>query len=166
LPIRNIFVPQVGHTPWVAGLPFFMVTALGFFISFLALHFTQYPCIDFLLNRLILSASEFADLFCSHLSIAFRADPVVALDTLIHGFLKTARRAITNVLSVWMNSSGHFDLLSVFLPPGTVLCYCLPLNHLRHDYMYIVLVTNGPEKDRGVFLSYLHTQLGITDNTQ
>jgi hypothetical protein len=29
LPILNIFVPQVGHTPWVAGLPFFMVTFLA-----------------------------------------------------------------------------------------------------------------------------------------
>jgi hypothetical protein len=41
LPILNILVPQVGHTPWVAGLPFFIVISLGFFISFLALHFTQ-----------------------------------------------------------------------------------------------------------------------------
>jgi hypothetical protein len=41
LPILNILVPQVGQTPWVAGLPFFMVIALAFFISFLARHFTQ-----------------------------------------------------------------------------------------------------------------------------
>jgi hypothetical protein len=41
LPMRNIFVPQVGQTPWVAGLPFFMVIALAFFISFLARHLTQ-----------------------------------------------------------------------------------------------------------------------------
>jgi len=43
--MRNILVPQEGHSPWVAGLPFFMVTALVFFISFLALHFTQYASI-------------------------------------------------------------------------------------------------------------------------
>jgi hypothetical protein len=41
LPILNILVPQVGHTPWVAGLPFFMVMDLAFFISFLARHLTQ-----------------------------------------------------------------------------------------------------------------------------
>jgi hypothetical protein len=41
LPILNILVPQVGHIPEVAGLLFFMVMALAFFISFLARHFTQ-----------------------------------------------------------------------------------------------------------------------------
>jgi hypothetical protein len=45
LPILNIFVPQLGQTPWVAGLPFFMVMLLASFISFFALHFTQYPSI-------------------------------------------------------------------------------------------------------------------------
>jgi hypothetical protein len=29
LPILNTFVPQVGQTPWVAGLPFFMVILLA-----------------------------------------------------------------------------------------------------------------------------------------
>ena len=43
--MRNIFVPQLGQTPWVAGLPFFMVIALASFISFFARHFTQYACI-------------------------------------------------------------------------------------------------------------------------
>jgi hypothetical protein len=42
LPILNILVPQVGHTPWVAGLPFFIVICFASFISLLALHFTQY----------------------------------------------------------------------------------------------------------------------------
>jgi len=49
-PIRNIFVPQEGHVPWVAGLPFFIVIAFGSFISFLARHFTQYACIFHLLS--------------------------------------------------------------------------------------------------------------------
>ena len=40
-PIRNILVPQVGQTPCVAGLPFFMVIDLASFISFFARHFTQ-----------------------------------------------------------------------------------------------------------------------------
>jgi len=40
-PIRNILVPHTGHTPWVAGLPFFIVMALAFFISLLVLHLTQ-----------------------------------------------------------------------------------------------------------------------------
>jgi hypothetical protein len=40
-PILNIFVPQVGHTPWVAGLPFFIVILLGSFISLFSRHFTQ-----------------------------------------------------------------------------------------------------------------------------
>jgi len=45
LPILNTLVPQVGHTPWVAGLLFFMTMLLGFLISFLARHFTQYACV-------------------------------------------------------------------------------------------------------------------------
>jgi len=45
LPMRNILVPHVGQTPWVADLPFFMVMALASFISFFARHLTQYACI-------------------------------------------------------------------------------------------------------------------------
>lgn len=37
------FVPHLGHTPCIAGLPFFMVMCLGFRISTLVLHFMQYP---------------------------------------------------------------------------------------------------------------------------
>ena len=37
-----IVVPHTGHFPFVAGFPFFSVTATGSFISRLALHFTQY----------------------------------------------------------------------------------------------------------------------------
>ena len=33
-PILNILVPQVGHVPWVAGLPFFIVMALASFVGF------------------------------------------------------------------------------------------------------------------------------------
>jgi len=44
-PILYIFVLQVGQVPFVAGLPFFMVTDFGFFISLLVLHFTQYPVV-------------------------------------------------------------------------------------------------------------------------
>jgi hypothetical protein len=44
LPILNILVPQLGHTPCVAGLPFFMVMDLALLMSFLARHFTQYAC--------------------------------------------------------------------------------------------------------------------------
>ena len=43
-PILNIFVPHVGHTPWVAGFPFFIVMLLVSFISFLDRHLTQYAC--------------------------------------------------------------------------------------------------------------------------
>jgi hypothetical protein len=42
LPILKTFVEQVGQTPWVAGFLFFMMIALGFFMSLLARHFTQY----------------------------------------------------------------------------------------------------------------------------
>ncbi len=35
-------VPQVGHFPFKAGLPFLRVTLSGFSTSFFALHFTQY----------------------------------------------------------------------------------------------------------------------------
>ena len=41
LPILNILVPQSGQTPWVAGLPFFIVTAFSSFMVFLARHLTQ-----------------------------------------------------------------------------------------------------------------------------
>ena len=40
--MRNNFVPQSGHTPWMAGRPFFIVTSCALAISFFALHFTQY----------------------------------------------------------------------------------------------------------------------------
>ena len=40
-PILNILVPQVGHDPWVAGRPFFIVICCGFFISCWLLHFMQ-----------------------------------------------------------------------------------------------------------------------------
>jgi hypothetical protein len=38
-------VPQTGHLPFVAGLPFFMVTDSTFSASLLVRHFTQYICI-------------------------------------------------------------------------------------------------------------------------
>jgi hypothetical protein len=44
--MRNILVPHTGQTPCVAGLPFFMVMPLAFFISLLARHLTQYACIQ------------------------------------------------------------------------------------------------------------------------
>ena len=36
LPIRNILVEQTGHTPWVAGRPFFIVMAWALLISLLS----------------------------------------------------------------------------------------------------------------------------------
>jgi hypothetical protein len=41
--ILNITVPQVGHFPLIAFRPFFIVSSTASTISFLALHFTQYP---------------------------------------------------------------------------------------------------------------------------
>ncbi len=41
-PIRNIPVPHLGQVPFMAFLLFFIVILLGFFISRLALHLTQY----------------------------------------------------------------------------------------------------------------------------
>ncbi|MBI2863650.1 MAG: hypothetical protein HYX94_03710 [Chloroflexi bacterium] len=49
-PILNSLVPQTGHVPSVAGLLFFKVTALGFLISLLALHLTQYASMYSLLS--------------------------------------------------------------------------------------------------------------------
>lgn len=40
-PILNILVPQSVQVPSADGLPFFIVTSVAFFISFLALHFMQ-----------------------------------------------------------------------------------------------------------------------------
>ena len=36
-------VPHVGQVPLIALRPFFIVSSTAFEISFLALHFTQYP---------------------------------------------------------------------------------------------------------------------------
>ena len=47
LPILNSVVPQTGHTPLVAGLPFFITTSCGFLISLFVLHFMQYASIVF-----------------------------------------------------------------------------------------------------------------------
>ena len=44
-PIRKIFVPQTGHVPLVAGLPFFRVTCSGPLISLFVLHLRQYASI-------------------------------------------------------------------------------------------------------------------------
>ncbi len=44
LPMRKTEVPQLGHTPLMAGFPFLSVTFWGSFISTLVLHFTQYAC--------------------------------------------------------------------------------------------------------------------------
>lgn len=41
LPMRNILVPQTGHVPWVAGLPFFRVTSVGLLISLFVRHLRQ-----------------------------------------------------------------------------------------------------------------------------
>jgi|GEM_PF-2741230 len=41
-PILNIFVPQTGHLPSVAGRPFFIVIWTASLISRFVLHFTQY----------------------------------------------------------------------------------------------------------------------------
>ena len=46
-PMRYILVLHTGHVPRVAGLPFFMVTWLGFLISRIARHLRQYACIRF-----------------------------------------------------------------------------------------------------------------------
>lgn len=44
-PILNILVPQTEQMPWVAGLPFFMVTFFSSFIVLFALHLTQYASV-------------------------------------------------------------------------------------------------------------------------
>ena len=43
--MRNIFVPQTGQLPCVAGLPFFIVTFFSSFIVLFALHLTQYASV-------------------------------------------------------------------------------------------------------------------------
>lgn len=43
--IRYNPVPQSGQRPFMAGRPFFIFTFWASFISFLALHFTQYASI-------------------------------------------------------------------------------------------------------------------------
>jgi len=40
--MRKTLVPHVGQVPLTAGLPFFSLVSLGFFISRFVLHFTQY----------------------------------------------------------------------------------------------------------------------------
>jgi hypothetical protein len=41
--ILNMTVPQVGHLPFMALRPFFIVSSTASMISFFALHLTQYP---------------------------------------------------------------------------------------------------------------------------
>ena len=43
--ILNIPVPQTGHLPFIAFLPFFIVVSAASFISLFDLHFTQYASI-------------------------------------------------------------------------------------------------------------------------
>jgi hypothetical protein len=45
-PILNNLVLQTPQVPWVAGRPFFKVTAVGFWISFFSLHLKQYASIS------------------------------------------------------------------------------------------------------------------------
>ncbi len=49
MPMRYILVPQAGHVPLVAGFPFFIVTAVGFCISFFVRHLRQYASIPYYL---------------------------------------------------------------------------------------------------------------------
>ena len=44
-PIRNSFVPQTLHVPWVAGFPFFIVICCGLWMSRFVRHFMQYASI-------------------------------------------------------------------------------------------------------------------------
>jgi len=44
-PILYIPHPHTGHTPFVAGFPFFIVTFSASFISLFSLHFTQYASV-------------------------------------------------------------------------------------------------------------------------
>ena len=46
LPILNTLVPQTEQVPWVAGLPFLSVTAVGLRTSRFVLHFMQYASIE------------------------------------------------------------------------------------------------------------------------
>ena len=41
-PIRKTLLPQIGHVPLIAGLPFFIVMFCGFLISTFCLSRTQY----------------------------------------------------------------------------------------------------------------------------
>jgi hypothetical protein len=43
--MRKSVVPQTGHCPFMACLPFFMVMLCGSFISLFVLHFTQYATV-------------------------------------------------------------------------------------------------------------------------
>ena len=62
-PILNILVPQTGHDPVIAGLPFFILTSLASFICLFCLHFMQYPSINSLsLIRRILIKNPIVDL--------------------------------------------------------------------------------------------------------
>ena len=57
-PILNIFVPHIGHVPFFAFLPFFIVTSSGSFISLFSLHFTQYASV------IVITLSESIGISC------------------------------------------------------------------------------------------------------
>ena len=72
--MRNIFVPQTGHLPWVAGLPFFMVIWAGSAISLLVLHFTQYA--SDILSTSYLSPSLFLKQSCFQFGLLVSCPPL------------------------------------------------------------------------------------------
>ena len=45
LPILKMAVLHVGHVPFTAGFPFFMVYGFAPLMSLLSRHFTQYPIV-------------------------------------------------------------------------------------------------------------------------
>ncbi len=114
--ILYIPVPQVGHLPFIAGLPFFMVTFLASEISFFSLHFTQYP-VKTLTSPQMSPPQILADEF-SHTSIAscifltYRAVTYFIICTLCY-FIRSAsslsRNFRSSFLKIPMFSTGFPD---------------------------------------------------------
>ena len=77
--MRYMAVPQTGQLPFVADLPFFIVTWAGFCMSRLVRHLRQYACIGrlipFLLVRLIAAESS----VCSADRTGVRTSPQTGL---------------------------------------------------------------------------------------
>lgn len=90
-PIRQMVVPQSGHLPFVMGLPFLVRLSTGSFISFLALHFTQYASIAMAAKTPLCSVLE-QDTFIPQLIVVLYRAAFSAYESVLYATLERVPR--------------------------------------------------------------------------